>query len=430
MESGEELTEEGADGQGSPARGNGKGPEGLTYLIPALARNPVTAVTIALSTAASLLWWSGKDLSILMEGPGIRRGEIWRFVTSTILHVNAWHLVFNLYWLFALGLTVESILGSRKTLGILALLAVGSGAAEYAFLDGGVGLSGVGYGLVGLIWVRARWDRRFRGTIGPKTLALFAVWFVFCIVVTLSGTMAIGNIAHGVGASLGILLGLASRSPGWACRLSRAALAIATAFFLLGATLMRPSLNLSPDRGLMEAYLCYETLLEGGSNRKALFWGREAILYQPRNEAYWYYLGTALLRESSDREAEEAFRRSVDLGSLHPSPHAGASAINLCYASLNRGSNREAVHWGQKAVQYEANNGRYWCLLAIALFRESMFQEAEAAIHKADELLTPEDGDCRNSILELKHSMTDGKADSTGRSEGSDGRAGPPPPPG
>src|SRR5450432_2538036 len=127
-------------------------------------RFPVTAGTIVLAVIASGLYWSGQDVSVLMAGPGIRQWQLWRLLTSVLLHANLIHLLFNVYWLWIFGTLVEDVYGHGRTLAFFVIVAVGSSAAEYAFLSGGIGLSGVGYGLFGLLWTlsAARRDPRLQ----------------------------------------------------------------------------------------------------------------------------------------------------------------------------------------------------------------------------------------------------------------------------
>jgi membrane associated rhomboid family serine protease len=110
----------------------------------------------AIAIAVTIAWRTGQDISPLVENAEIRRGELWRLLTSAFPHVNPLHLLFNLYWLWQFGRPVEQAFGHAKTALLLALFAIGSAAFEYALVRGGVGLSGVVYGLFGLLWVLSR----------------------------------------------------------------------------------------------------------------------------------------------------------------------------------------------------------------------------------------------------------------------------------
>jgi len=160
-------------------------------------RYPVVAGTALLAIGVTVAWWTKVDISPLRENAMIRHGEIWRLVTSIFPHVGWLHLAFNIYWLWALGTLVEETFGHLKTAALIVLFALGSGAWQYSLGGGGVGLSGVGYGLFGLLWILSRRDEGFKDVIDGPTIQLFVGWFFFCIVATFTHYMEVGNIAHG-----------------------------------------------------------------------------------------------------------------------------------------------------------------------------------------------------------------------------------------
>jgi membrane associated rhomboid family serine protease len=86
-------------------------------------------------------------------------GEWWRLVTAAFLHGSFLHLAFNMYVLFALGPTLERILGHGRYLTLYILAALGGGVASYAFSDirtVSVGASGAIFGLMGALVVAGR----------------------------------------------------------------------------------------------------------------------------------------------------------------------------------------------------------------------------------------------------------------------------------
>ena len=121
---------------------------------------PVISGIAVLAVGVTIAWWTGTNISSLFEDAEIRRGQLWRFATSVLPHLDILHLAFNLYWLWVLGTTVERVYGHFRTMLLLLLFAIGSGSLDFAFAQGGVGLSGVGYGLFGLLYVLARRDER------------------------------------------------------------------------------------------------------------------------------------------------------------------------------------------------------------------------------------------------------------------------------
>jgi hypothetical protein len=76
-----------------------------------------------------------------------------------------------------------------------------------------VGLSGIMYGLFGMLWVGRRWRPEFAAVCTDSTVQILGFWFVLCIVLTYSGAMNVANIAHGSGFLFGALYGMALFSP-------------------------------------------------------------------------------------------------------------------------------------------------------------------------------------------------------------------------
>lgn len=86
-------------------------------------------------------------------------GEWWRLITAAFLHGSILHIAFNMYVLFALGPTLERILGHGRYLVLYLLAALGGGVASYAFSDirtVSVGASGAIFGLMGALVVAGR----------------------------------------------------------------------------------------------------------------------------------------------------------------------------------------------------------------------------------------------------------------------------------
>ncbi len=128
-------------------------------------------------------------------------------------------------------------------------------------LDGvSVGLSGVVYGLWGMLYILSKRDERFRREVDAKTSQLFIGWFVLCIVLTYSKMMPVANMLRmGRGAVLGILVGLAiARGK---LRLVAGAGAIGLfALFVAGAIFLRPWINFSSRAWEEESRRGYELL--------------------------------------------------------------------------------------------------------------------------------------------------------------------------
>ena len=274
-------------------------------------RYPIVAGTILLETAVTIAWWAKWDVSMLFAMAEIRRGQMWRLFTSIFPHLDILHLLFNLYWLWVFGSLIEEVFGHAKTAALIVLFAVGSSSFEFAFALGGVGLSGVGYGFFGLLWVLSRRDERFRDSIDQRTVVVFVGWFFFCIATTLTHTFVVANIAHGTGAVLGILVGLAITLPSYRLLLASAAAAM-VAFGLWGSTLGRPRLNLSGKAGFEEGQWGYKALI-ANHNEEAVRWLRDATTLQPKSPELWMDLGIAYQRLGNSPAAAAAYRQAHQL---------------------------------------------------------------------------------------------------------------------
>lgn len=277
-----------------------------------IPRFPVTGGTILLAIGVSLAYWGKADIAPLLADANVRRWELWRLLSSALPHANLFHLIFNLYWMWTFGSLVEDVLGHLKTGLIFVFLAMGSSAAQFALMDGGIGLSGVGYGLFGMLWVLSHQDRRFEDAVDKNTTVLFIVWFFICIALTESGTMPVANVAHGVGAVMGFLLGWAIAGKRAQRGAAIAASAVLLLGSLLGATIARPWINLSHESFHDEFRLGYAALA-AGQNEKALRWFTDVTRMAPYDAAGWYDLSLANARLGREDAARAAAERAHQL---------------------------------------------------------------------------------------------------------------------
>ena len=275
-------------------------------------RFPVVAGTALLAI--------GVTIARQMEVPGVRAlvcdahvafGEPWRLITSALPHVDFIHLIFNVYWLWVLGSFVEETFGHFFTLGLIVLFAAGSAGAEYAVLKGGVGLSGVGYGLFGMLWALSRHDRQYREIIDRNTITLFVAWFFICIIATYAEIMPVANIAHGVGGLLGWLVGWAiARKP--LRVVAGGGAVLLTAMFCVAAIWFRPTFNFSKHRGEDEARLGYQAI-EAQDYRLAEGLLRQSVRLNPKLAGSWHNLGYVLRALGREKESDDAYAESQAL---------------------------------------------------------------------------------------------------------------------
>jgi membrane associated rhomboid family serine protease len=276
-----------------------------------IPKYPVISSVAFIAIGVTLAWWMGANISQLFETAGIRRGQLWRLITSIFPHLDILHLVFNLYWLWVLGTFVERIYGHVRTALLILLLAIGSNSFDFALAAGGVGLSGVGYGLFGLLYVLSQHDERFKDSLDTSVVNIFVLWFFFCIFMTAIHVFNVANVAHAAGAALGLLMGYVIVFPK-----KRVLFGMGTAALILlglcGSTFVRPFVNLSSKGGYEEGEWGYAALVSN-QNREALRWLRDAVRYQPKIASYWFNLGIAYERLNNNSASISAYKRAYEL---------------------------------------------------------------------------------------------------------------------
>lgn len=136
----------------------------------------------------------------------ISQGELWRLVTPIFLHFGLIHLLFNMMWLKDLGKIFEYCHGKISFISFILSLALISNVAQY-LVTGPMfgGMSGVVYGLLGYLWAMRTMCENFEFGLPQFDVYLMIGWFFLC----LTGLVGpIANVAHGVGLSLGMMVGL------------------------------------------------------------------------------------------------------------------------------------------------------------------------------------------------------------------------------
>jgi membrane associated rhomboid family serine protease len=255
----------------------------------------VSGAVLAAAVLASLLWWTKQplSLSLVADPPDIWSGQLWRLVTSTLPHGGLLHIVFNLYWLWILGRPVERWMGPGLYAGFFMLVSAGSSAAEVLTWEGGIGLSGFIYGLFGLLYALRR-DKEFAAALmQPQTVGLFVGWFFLCIILTYTGTMNVGNMAHGAGAVLGFLFGQAVLLQPRA-RLAGIVGVCVFCLVVVGASAYRPWY------GFYAVYRA-DHYYSAGARDKALEWYVRALAARPDDPR----IGARILRLAPEEEPSE-----------------------------------------------------------------------------------------------------------------------------
>jgi len=273
---------------------------------------PVTGGLCVLAVVTTLASWSQGPSSIepLLMHPAAFHDEPWRLISSILPHGGLIHLGFNLYWTWIFGTIVEERLGIFATAGLVLLIGAGASAAEYALISGGMGLSGVLYGLFGLLWVLKGRDPRFLGTLDPGTTRLLVGWFFLCIVLTWLNILNIANVEHGAGAAIGAALGLGVAARTRAARLQALVLNLSWVLGIaLAATVALPTVNLVGLGGRDLAYRGVLALEQGRSDEGLELLARSAE-QGPPNPELWMRIGDGFMELGRPDRALEAYQRA------------------------------------------------------------------------------------------------------------------------
>ncbi|MEZ4662997.1 MAG: rhomboid family intramembrane serine protease [Caldilineaceae bacterium] len=146
--------------------------------------------------------WDGTEDGRVLQVFGMKinaliaNGQEWRLFTAMFLHIGAFHLLFNLYALYALGPMVEGYFGHWRFAAIYILGGLGGSVASYAFsANPSAGASGAIFGLAGATTV---YFLKYRENFGQRGRAILQNMIVVIAVNLIFGlsTRGIDNWGH------------------------------------------------------------------------------------------------------------------------------------------------------------------------------------------------------------------------------------------
>jgi membrane associated rhomboid family serine protease len=363
---------------------------------------PVVTIVAAAAVGVTIAAFAGRPVDEVL---GMDRRAVfhqpWRWLTSTLRHADVLHLGFDVFWLWVFGTLVEERLGQLRAALSIALFGAGSALAQYALDVAGTGLSGVGYGLLGMLYALDKTDRRFTGTIDRRTLWLFGIWFVACVITTRMNVLPVANVAHAAGFLLGVLLGFATgRGDVGRQRAATAARRLAVRFSagiacaaLFGASAAAASSSLRPRVTFVPSLVADEIerqgtdAVEDGRPGDAVALYQRAVSVDGTEARRWYNLGIAYGRTGDHTRAIEMMERAV---SLAPSStyHAGIAAelAALALQAYDEGRFTEAASFYERATTEDGQEPSYWLNLGLARMQGGQPEAALTAFEKARSL--------------------------------------------
>jgi tetratricopeptide (TPR) repeat protein len=162
------------------------------------------------------------------------------------------------------------------------------------------------------LWALERHDARFAGAVDNQTSRLFVIWFVLCIALTITNVMPVANVAHGVGAGMGVLLGLAASGKGALKWKSSAGLAAILILALTGSTVLWPWVNLS-EYAQPEVEQAGLKALDRADIPRAVKLLETSAHMRGAPARAWYNLGIAYQRLGNYDRALAAFEHAAEM---------------------------------------------------------------------------------------------------------------------
>jgi len=146
---------------------------------------------LQVATRGRLINWGAKVNS------AIAKGETWRLLTATALHVNVLHLLVNLYSLHNVGPALERVSGKPRMLAsYVAGGFVGNVASFYMCPSPAVGASGAIIGLVGGLFVYYSRHKDLLGRRGHVMTEQIKKMLVLNLLLGLLMPQAVDNWGH------------------------------------------------------------------------------------------------------------------------------------------------------------------------------------------------------------------------------------------
>lgn len=178
------------------------------WSLSAIRQAPLTASMVLGSIAATLaLMMRAPFVEELVLRPPLRAWDLWRSLTTVLPHAGTIHLVFNIIWMWFLGVPLERRRGTPITAAFYAWSAYVSAVAQVAWSGAGVGLSGLLYGVAGYHWLVQRREPGSPVVLSRGNARLLGGWLLACVLLTELDVLPIANTAHVMGLVTGLLAG-------------------------------------------------------------------------------------------------------------------------------------------------------------------------------------------------------------------------------
>jgi membrane associated rhomboid family serine protease len=167
---------------------------------------PLVILNVIFFILQNVLGRAFTDTFILVGGDVFARP--WIMLTSMFLHGGPYHLLFNMYVLYAFGPLLEQRIGTKRFISMYLVSGILAAFVSSFFYPLSLGASGAIMGMLGVLIILMPDLKLLFFFVVPMQLWVAAIVFVVIDVFGILFPSGIGNIAHLVGMGVGLVYGL------------------------------------------------------------------------------------------------------------------------------------------------------------------------------------------------------------------------------
>jgi len=234
--------------------------------------------------------------TLVPSAVAIWSGAYWGLATAPFVHLEIWHILFNMLCANYFGSLLEPTMGKLRYLFFILCAGMVSAGAQLAFSNQtGIGFSGAIYGMFGYGLAGQHVDPGFRRVFNRQTCNWLLGWLAACMVMTWLDILAVANAAHVAGFVFGYCVGEPAfrRTYALPCRFVTACLVLLT---VVSVTYV-PWSPLWREREEVTRYLAIVAEAKDGDAEAQYIHG-SMLLRTP--DAKWE--GIELIRKSAEQE--------------------------------------------------------------------------------------------------------------------------------
>jgi membrane associated rhomboid family serine protease/Flp pilus assembly protein TadD len=295
-------------------------------------------------------------------GPYTLAGDWWRLVTYMFLHIDIWHIAFNMWCLWDLGALCESLYGTWTFGAVYLITGVAGGLASVAWhpLIPSVGASGAIFGLAGALIASL-----YLGEFSLPSFAiqanmrslLFFVGFNILFGISAIGDLVgihVDNACHIGGLVSGLILGalIARLAADRDNSPRRIAVLAVVALAVTGSAFAVRQWRGTPYR--MEREL--ESMSQGSPDR-ALAKLEAIARQQPNSVGVHFALGRTYFSQQQFPQAETEFKRVIELQPQNTDARVDLGMTYLNETRLDDASNTFSQAVAQNSTNADAHYG-------------------------------------------------------------------------